>query len=202
MIQRYTLIPSFTGKESQSSVSLYIVFQNKLSLNSEWNSKNALLNPISYRMINSKEKEYLGINENLQLSISSKLRFNRKIFHSVSLLSNGKKKSSHFIKYFKDNNVCFGSIIYFFSFNQSIFVGVLKHKQVKENIFSDLTGNLNTDIQVLRKNGSLNDFFYCVEASNDLDFISPEFILNICFVFNLDSNYIILSDLITETEHD
>ncbi len=72
------------------------------------------------------------------------------------------------------------------------------YKQIKVNIFSDLTGNLNSDIQVLRKNGSLNNFFYCVQESDSLEIIKADSIINLCFVFNLETNYIILSELITE----
>lgn len=104
--------------------------------------------------------KYLGIDENKDVSVSSKLRLNRKIYHSEQLLTDRKKKSSNFIKYSKNNCYYFGSISYFFSCDQKIYVSLYKYNLVKDNLFSDLIGNLNPNIQNLKKNGEFSKFFF------------------------------------------
>ena len=162
-----------------------------------------LLLPLESRQMNYLELEYFAVATNCIENITSshRLLFNYKIYVSINYTRHGKKNCDYAIKYAtSDSTYSFGAISYFLRLN-NIFLVALYDLKVQNSILNNVRGLMCRELMRLKKQNMFSDYFFQVNTSNSLIFITAEQILSKCVLFKTKTN-LILAEFTSYNEHD
>ena len=138
----------------------------------------------------------------MKTSVSNRLLFEHKIYHSKNYTRTGDKRSDYVVKYAKDDSTfSFASICYFVQLKELILIAV-NELIIDDFILSKTKGLLSTSLMRLKNKGLFLDYFFHVKITEDLTFITADQILSKCILFKKDKLNLIVADFTSYNEHD
>ena len=171
-----------------------------------FNHETHLIEPISARNMNSKEKFFFKTKEEILIEVSSKLSKNYIIYHS-KMSKNYAQTCSYIIKY-KNNdskNYVIALINYFFKYLNKIYVCVKDLNITTNDLFFNNNGNnYSKEVKNFRESGLFKRYFDIGFLSENEKFINAENIICKCICIYVigNENYFYFSEFDNENEHD